>query len=275
MRDIKSALFKDGFSKKMIVFGLSWLALIIIYTWHLSSSPAGFSPVEAQSIALSINHHVLAHNALSLPHDILLYAANHFHHASLELTRLSSAILALIFIGCFFYVAKIWFGTMVAYVSTAIFALTPLVLLVGRSATSEILLLLPLAVSAAYFWAVRHPERQLVGLLLLTFVAAMTIYVPGGIFIILAGGIYSWPVLKEMFRKLTSTNIAVLGVLSLVLLVPLAYTFYANHLQLRPWVLVPSPLSSVSTELRHIASMAMGIFIHTTDHSNYQIGRLP
>ena len=125
------------------VLGSAWLrgaaatiisvaAQLFFLSYHLGSSPSGLSPTEA-SARSNAAVHAIANMPINAPFKVIQNGLIHIDPQSHFLLRFTSVIFAVIFLGCFFYLLKGWFGKSIAFLTTIILAFTPYFILAARS----------------------------------------------------------------------------------------------------------------------------------------------
>jgi len=267
------ARFKTSRQNTLAIFLA--VSLAVVYFWHLGTLTNGLSPAEARTRDLSHSLHLLYKNPLNAPHNILLYGLQRMDHNGAFAIRSVSVIFALIFIVCFYRIARSWFGTFIGSLGTILFAATPLLILVGRSATADIMYLTPLAVMAVYFWLSRTKGLSKIAYLCLIFVCALALYTPGVVWLLVAGAIAIRSNIRKMV-KISSAWINILGFLIFfATLTPLVLAFINQPSLLKSWALLPGHLPKIVAGLQSIGWMILAVFWQSNNHSNFQISKLP
>lgn len=253
----------------------TFASLILIYFWRLGSWVGGYSPAEAKTISLSHGLQSLLDNPINAPHNFFLYLLQKVNYTDPFLMRGVSAVLALIFIVCFYKIARSWFGPFIGWVSTLFMATTPLMILAGRSATADIMFLSPLAVAGIYFWITRSKEPSRLAYLALLIVSALALYTPGIVWLLILGVVVARSNLKKLIKAQPRWLNALGVLLGLLLLSPLGLTAVGQPQVILNLLMIPDSLPQVLTAIKTTAWMILGLFWQTGTHHDLQIDRLP
>jgi 4-amino-4-deoxy-L-arabinose transferase-like glycosyltransferase len=261
-------------SVKLVGFGIGFLIIIFgLYFWHLGSLTKGLSPAEVSSRSDSSNLSVIVNNPVNLPHKLLQYASQKVSSTNPFWQRFPSVLLMLVFLGCFFFVVKSWFGKTIAIYMTLLFASLPTVILLARSATPNILLLTPIAVLASYVWLTKTGSKNL-AFAIFCLLIGLTLYVPG-VFLFVLAAIIIWR--QEIAAEISDINIKIgtaAIVASLLIIIPLVWSIVKNIEVAKDLVFLSNTNFEVGETLSSIAWAFLGLFWRTRDHSNLILGRL-
>jgi len=264
---------KIEFSRRTLLGVLSTAFLALVYFWHLGSLTKGFSPAEATNISNSHSLHSLLNSPFNAPHNIFIYGLLKVHHAGIFGIRSVSAVFGLLFIFCFYKIARMWFGPFISWIATLTVATIPLVTLAARSATADIMYLAPIVPVALYFELShsKQPSKFLYCLLFLS--AALALYTLGVIWLAVIG---AW-LAKDGLKKIASnfsrwlSTLNMLG--SLIVLAPLIIAIARSWHLVEPLALIPN-FSHPLDLLKSIGWMGLGLIWKTGVHHDLQIGRL-
>lgn len=250
------------------------VALIFsLYLWHLGTLTKGISPAEASAGASSLSMQSILDNPVYAPHKILQFSVQEiFGHSALAL-RSVSAILAVLFVFCFFELVKSWFGKMIGSFATLLLATTPWFVLLARSGGPEISLLAPIFVLTSYYWLVRSKSRSAWLALLIS--GGLVVFLPGGLWLILFGLAIARRNLKQASGGLGPIQ-KVLGTFFVLgILIILVHAALKNPSSLKPLLLIPADWPSVIVSIKSIAWDFLALFWRTPLHTDFIIGRLP
>lgn len=255
---------------------LSAIVLFIFFTliWHLSSSLPGVSPQEAATINNAASLHSIYHNPVNAPYLLVDFVVHKLGLNSLVYYRLASVVFALIFTACFYKIARTWFGKFISTIASLMFATTPLVLLAARTATPEIMFLLPLLVAGLYFYVSKSDEIDL--MLVVAFIAAtaLCLYTPGMFWLILIGAYFVRRDLLEMAQSLSKKFLAGCLLLFVLIILPLILGSLDSPQILKTLALIPDHSLSLQTLKSSLWSI-VSVFWRSSDHNLLQVGRLP
>ncbi len=261
-------------NKKNAITLLTIIFFVVIFFWRLGSLVPGLSSAEAANITASHSLRSLYAHPIGAPHNILIWLIFKLNHVSATYTRAVSAGFGLAFTVCFYKIARSWFGPMIGWLTTLLFATTPLVILAARSATTSVMYLDPLALLAIYFWLARRAAPSNLGLILLGLATLTCFYTPGGIYVLVIATIFGRAELSQLLEKYPRLLKWVLALGFLVALAPLSLASHHDHQVIRTLLLVPAHARDYGTWLSHVGWMALAIFWRSGTHGELQLSRL-
>lgn len=256
----------------MAVFLLTTL-IFSFYFWRLGSLTSGLGPAEVDARTSSSSLKLILDNPVYAPHKISVFAVQKTFGSSALALRSVSAVLAIIFLFCFYQLVRMWFGKMIGFFSTMFLAAIPWFVLLARSGGSEILLFAPIAVLASYYWLLRSRSRSAWLALLIT--SGMVIYLPGGILLILLGAVFARRRLNQAAGNLGFLQKVLGTFILLITLAPLIYSGTMSPSVLKPLLLIPADWPSATVVAKSITWHVLALFWRTPVHADYIIGRLP
>src|SRR3990167_4507708 len=124
----------------------------LLFIWRLDY--LGLSNSETTAAGNSSSIKAIIDNPLYGPHKLIQYGLQNLFEFSAFSLRLTSVILAVLFIVCFYLISAKWLGKIIALAATIIFASLPWTIIFGRSGTPFILFLSPVLVLASYYWLI-------------------------------------------------------------------------------------------------------------------------
>lgn len=258
-------------SRSALILTISLALILLVFCWHLSS-PAP-SPAETASLHSARTAHQLLNNPVNAPHQLFEYLLQRSNHASLRLERFVSVAYFLIFIACFYYIARNWFGKFSARLGALLLAFTPLCMLVARSAGTDVMYLFPLTAVAGYMWFVRSKTMLNTKLVLLGGLAALALYEPGGPLFLLAGIIYVWPLLRKLVTVFNRKALAAAVIVFLILIAPLIAAIVKQPSLAKAILLVPAHVPTALDFLKWSAWQTLALPFKSGQHNYYQLGR--
>lgn len=261
----------------LVKYSLAVLAIgtlvFFLYFWRLGTLTTGLSPTELNARSSSSSLQLIAHNPVYAPHKISQYGVQKiFGHSAIAL-RSVSVVFAIIFIYCFYQLAKGWFGKLIGFFAAVFLATTPWLVLVARSAGPEILLLAPLVVLASYYWLIRLKTKPAWLALILS--SGLVIYLPGGFFLIILGLVFTRVKLRRAAQGMRFQEKIIGMILFLIFLAPIVYAVLQNYSSLKPLLLIPTDWPSILIATKSAGWDILAIFWHTPRHADFTIGRLP
>ena len=261
-------------ASSVFLYVLLTAILFFLLIHNLNTEPNGLSPAEQASKATSQSISKIINNPINAPHNLLAFGLRQAHLSWKVALRLSSAFFALIFIFSFYSVVRAWFGKTVGLLGTLFFAVTPLLLILGRQGSPEVMYVSVAAIMSAYLWSARSEKKDLsVSVLLIA--SALSLYTPGLIWWLLAGAIISRRKLAHIFSETSPAVITAMVLLGLLIIVPLGLAIAKDWTIVKPLALVPTHYDPIIRILKNTAWMILAIFVKTPYHSTFIIGRLP
>lgn len=266
---------RSNFEVVRIVVGFFLLAAFVFcfYFWRLGTLTSGLGPAEVAAGKSSLSLHSIANNPVYAPHKILQWGVQKiFGHGALAL-RSVSAVLAVLFLFCFFELVKGWFGKMIGFFGTLLLGATPWFVLLARSAGPEISLLAPIAFLASYYWIMRSSSGAAWLALLVS--SALVIYLPGGLLLILLGAIFAKKNIQNVAKGLGLGRNILLTLSLLIILAPIVYAGLKNPASLKPLLLIPADWPSALVGVKTMAWDVLALVWRTPVHADFLLGRLP
>lgn len=258
--------------RHFVLFAISAIVLLLIYFWHLGALP--LSGAEHSAVASAGSLHQIYNQPLNTPHKIIQYLFERFLSGTPFELRTVSVAYGLLFVLCFYLILKMWFGTFSAWLGALFFAGTPLLILTSRSATTSIMYLWPLVVIATYMKLVRWRGKLNLRLCFLSFLAAVSLYQPGGLLFLIIGAVYVWPGYSRALRTIPRKFITLAVVIFLAFLVPLILGLIHQPSIAKSLVLLPQHWPNALDILKNWGWSLIAFFIHSRVHHQLQLGRL-
>jgi hypothetical protein len=272
MLALKRRLPEFQIARSVMIYGGAFLILLLIFTWHLSGQTPGFSPAEAATRSAAKLSNIV-HGALFAPYKIVENILFHVSGGRIFFLRLTSVFFALFYCGCFFYVLKAWFGKPIAALATVLLAVTPLFLLASRTATPAIMFASPAAVMFSYSYLKRE-ESNFAWLVFITIIA-VSLYVPGMVWLILVAFISRLRQIAELLRENSILFNLGLIVYFMAALSPLAYSAATDSAVLRQWLLIPAQIPTAAQFGKDLLWAFASFFVKLRSHIDLSLSRLP
>ncbi|OGL34814.1 hypothetical protein A3F65_03800 [Candidatus Saccharibacteria bacterium RIFCSPHIGHO2_12_FULL_47_16b] len=245
----------------------------LLFIWRLDY--LGLSNSETTAAGNSSSIKAIIDNPLYGPHKLIQYGLQNLFEFSAFSLRLTSVILAVLFIVCFYLISAKWFGKIIALAATIIFASLPWTIIFGRSGTPFILFLSPVLVLASYYWLARTKNRVNIAWLVFCFIIAASLYIPGLIWLFLAALIVSRKILWFNVKRLSKLTFMGGFLLSVLILSPLIYSLVVSPNLLKSLALIPNDLPTVTDFLKNIGWSVLTLFVRAKEQMEFIIGRLP
>lgn len=272
MLALKLPRFK--FNRKFLVILAVVCLIYFTFFWRLGSLTTGISSTEVSTRLAGSSINSLIDNPINAPHSATVLAFQKIGVDSIFGLRLASVLMALLFIFCFYKISRMWFGNFVAWISTLMFASSPLVVLAARNAGPEVMYLLPVAIYATYSWLNKATKPSIYAFFCLSALVTISLYTPGMAWLVMLGVISVRSNLKLVFTSFPKLISFLPIVLALLIISPLTFEIYHAPSILSKLLLIPTNFEPVET-LRNIGWGFLAVFWHSLDHNVLQIGRLP
>jgi hypothetical protein len=245
---------------------------LILLTWRLGTIPP-MSRDEIIAAKASSSFSNILNNPIYLPHKLLQLAAHQLGNSPLTL-RLPSVIFGCVFFWAFFAVVRRWFGRTVATFGTLLFIATPWLFLNTRSATPQIMLLAPLALTALLLWF-RQKDDSSRSLLMIAFMTGLLLYAPGLIWFLIMIVVFWRHSLLENLEDIYASYKWLAGLLFLLALAPLIYGLFGSPWLIKQLFLVPDHWQSPLASLKSIGWSSLSLVWRAPYHVYASLGRLP
>jgi len=208
------------------------------------------------------------------PYFSLEHATFAIDHHSVLAFRLTSIIIGTISVGIVFWIVNQWHGYKIALLTAAVYATNLGFLILSRQAlvlTAQLLMIISLLMVMIILprW---HSWWSLATLII---IASGDLYLPGGIWLVLATLIICQKDIRQTFSHLSLYQKILLPLIQLLAIIPLAYrliSYYSNH-QLIHWL--GYNLSAPKEYFHNLASSVLDLFIHSNLTPNLSLGHQP
>jgi hypothetical protein len=251
-------------------------ALFLLYFWRLGTLTTGLGSTENDARHSSTQIHSIITQPANAPQKIIQYSFQAAGQSGAFWMRLSSVIFALILTACFYFLARAWFGKFIGALGTLLFATTPWLILLSRSATPGILLLAPVSILAAYVYLTRAQGRwRWPAWLWLMASIALALYVPGLAWLIVIGAVFSWRQIVGVIQNLPPLWLSSGILLFLVLIGPLGWAISKDWTVIKPLLLIPPTWPNNLEDLSTIGWSGLALIWRARQHMDLLIGRLP
>lgn len=265
---------RQALGKVSTLLGLGF-GVYFIYFWRLGSLTPGLSPAEATARQFSGSLRSIIDNPLNFPLHLLQYGLQSLGHHTAFFMRLPSVFFMLIFLGCFYYLVRNWFGRLVGLFGTLLLVGAPWLILIARSADDAILLLSPLVIIFLFLKYIRASKHT--GLILAIFACslAISLYIPGMIWFVVAGGLLQRRTLTAALKKHNLKTLLTSAGLSVLLIIPLLAAVIKNPSLGQQLLLIPDHWSGLIRSSKDIAWSGLALFWHSARHTDLIVNRLP
>jgi len=252
---------------------LALLIFGVIYTNNLQNvGPPNYAIESTQSLGIESGS-ALKDNILFAPHKIfgyLLLKLDISNAVSLRLVSVAAVLIALVL---FFLLIKQWFSWRVAVLSTALLATSSWVLLVGRFAAHESMMLVTLP-AFLYLGSLLKERKNDRLLPLLTFVSVSCLYVPGVWIIAIFGMAILAPNIRLAWRRQDRKGKTIWGLSGLIPLTPLVYGLL-NVSTLKVWLIGWTSGAGLEAFQNNIRYLPSQLFVNGIPNSTLWLFKTP
>ncbi|HLZ14861.1 MAG TPA: hypothetical protein VKQ34_02605 [Candidatus Saccharimonadales bacterium] len=272
---MRKASFLDLFSnwRPLAAIGGALVAGGALLWVRLAGPTGGYSANELATLQQSHSFLYIFHHPVNAPFTLavrlLQFAPG--HHQLLAV-RFAATLFGIACLAAFFLLVRTWHGLRTALFGTALFAASPWFLHTARLGTPEVLLFGVFILTSCGVW-LKRTANPLV--LLLCFVLATALlYVPGMVWIILAGVLWQWENIDRVFKKqLWAVSLG--GLVFLAALVPLGLGIYHSPALAKTMAGLPAAgWPQVWGVLHNLASVPLAIVVHAPFNPEHWLGRL-
>jgi hypothetical protein len=253
------------------------IALIVLYSFRLSSLTGGISRVEYTTAHTPIGWHGIWQQPLYLP---LLFLRSVifklFHTQSIALLRVPSIVFAILAVLAVAGVLKIWYGNRTALFGTVLFATASWTLHVARLASTDALYLsiVPLII-LSHALTQRYFRKSLVyfGTIIMW---CILLYVPGVVWFLIINKLLlrkelvaGWRLYGRWWQR---TIYVLLGIIWLPLLIR---SFIRHPNTIRIWLGLPEKFASFSHTVKQFLAVFVHLFVRGPQYPQLWLARTP
>jgi len=258
--------------KQCTLYAALLLGVGLLLGFRLHSLVPGFSPAEVSTLHAGTVHDILE-APVNAPYTLLVHGLSHLQPDSLVWGRAVSAAIGLVTVALFGGLVWYWQGKRNAILGMILFATSAWFLHTARWGTPDVLLFFIVALTACYVWLQRTSSSWalLVGFVLV----ALSLYIPGMIWFVIAGVAWRWRLVDDACKK-NLWAVTAGGVLLLALATPLGLAIHRHPdiikavagMPLTGW---PNPFDV----LHNLAAIPVHLFIHGPIAPERWLGDVP
>jgi hypothetical protein len=247
---------------------------IALLSFRLGTLTPNLSQPEVESRTASRSVRTMASNPLHIHQktgQYLMQKAGQTHPAAM---RLPSVIVALAVVVAMYALLKLWYTRRIALLGSLLVITSSWFLHAARLAAPDINYMIPFVFAIGAVLLVKK-RLSLIGSVLLAFFAATLIYVPGMIWLLLAGILWQRRTIKHSIKRLTLQWRASLGIACLLCLLPLVWAFSQHPNLILTWLGLPETIPSFTAYVRNFIDIPIRLFIKNEVNPVYGLGQLP
>lgn len=238
------------------------------------------SSLEVATAQTSGSWHAIITNPIGAPYTVLAKLLHLPGNRTITGLRLVSSLYALIAIGLFYIVARMWHSQRVALLASWLFVSSAWFLHVGRLASPDILWLDAILLIVVLLTPNKHGRQSFLALPSTLLGLAITLYVPGAIWLVVAGCIMQRKNFNDAWQATTSLYLRIVSIGATVLiLIPLLYGFVQQPALLRSWLGLSSDLSFDRSGLllvgKRLLSVPSNLLVYSHFDAVHWLGHLP
>lgn len=267
-------VFRGMWRPILIVISAGLILYMVLFS-QLGSLVPGIHISEAEAYQSSLNLQSIIENPVNAPHKLLQLSLMKVGEVGALWLRATSAIFGVLSVVLFFYLLQRWHTTRVAFLGTVLFATSSSVLHTARLGTPDILLLLGVLGLLALGVRLERERPGSTGLLLTSGVFGILIYVPGFIWLILAGLIWKRRKVSNIISRVPWLSRIGIAILLIILLAPLGYAVYRDLGVFREILGLPAEFLTPIEMLKNLIKAPLSFFIFSPENPVRSLGRLP
>ncbi len=251
-------------------------ALVVLFgalAWfRLGTLVGGYSPDEIATLQASMSFRHIIEQPLNAPFLILGRLLLLLGHDTAFWMRAAASVFGLLTLTVFYWLVRYWHGERSAVLGTILFGCSAWFLHTTRLGTPDVVLFSLIALVAGAIW-LRRTENPIV-LILMTLVGTLLVYMPGMVWLILAGIIWQWRTILTLSKRYVPL-VAGCAVGALALLVPLVMAIIRTpHLALSIAGL-PQGWPPLLESVRHLATIPLNLLVRGPLDPAHWLARLP
>lgn len=248
------------------------LVLLAVYGFRLNGLTGGLSPIEKSYVASTSFIRDVLSQSVFLPHKFLSFIAANLSDKN-QFARVPSVLFAVISIICFYALMARWYTRRIALMTTLLFITSSWTLTIGRQALPTISYLGWLPILALLYWTVSEGKHKL-AVLFWAFTISLAFYVPGLLWFVVVLATSQRKRLQSLIISTPGWQIAIAGVLSLILLVPFFYSMVQSPLSALASLGLPTTMEQITSAPYRLLQIFIQVFIYSSANAVFHLGHL-
>jgi 4-amino-4-deoxy-L-arabinose transferase-like glycosyltransferase len=259
--------------KELLAIPFLVASFFFLYVWRLGTLVPGLSKNEDTARIASGSLHNLLNNPFYAPHKAIQYFFQILDYHGAFWMRSVSVFFVLVFLVSLYLLLKLWFSRFIAIAGTLLFATTPWVIILARSATPDIMLLSPILLIFSYVFLSRTTTKVLISWFLFIIAVALSLYTPGMIWFILIALIFGNKRIIKTFLKVKGLY-SIAGIIVLfLLLLPLGYALARHPSLFKELLGLPQSFPGLSSTIESGVRASSSLFVKLQQDTDYTIGQ--
>lgn len=261
---------------EILVILTGFLLLFLLLWFRLGSLTFGNgAAAELTSREAASSWQSILANPLNAPYSAIQRIVMMTGHDGITSMRLVTTLWAIAAMVLFYIVARQWHSTRVAGIATWLFITSSWFLHTARLATPEILWLVGVLALVVVFTPAKSDIRNRYILPLQTIVLGLLLYVPGMVWLVLAGLILQRYRLKEAWTASTALVRASSLLIGAALIAPLGWAMYRAPGLAKQWIGFSPQLSTPLEMAQNFMSVPINLFARGPLDPVRWLGELP
>lgn len=255
------------------LFVIGGIIVALLFSYRIGSLVPGVSAPERVSRDSSLGLKVIADNPINAPYKVARLAVR-FVHDSMAAERLVSGVTAGLSVVLFFLIVRHFCGRLAAWLATMMYATSTSLLMYGRLATPNVMLLMLLALVACGY-RLRFSKHRLRSWLYTAVIFGLALYVPGMVYFIIAGIIWQYRAVRRDHEWPRPALMATCVAIVLLLITPLIIGFVRTPSLWHEYFGIPSTLPNVWDFIKSFLAVPFGAIFLAPENPLYRLGRQP
>ena len=265
-----------------ILFTVVGICLLSFLLWFRLGSLTGgkAAAIELQTKAAAASWQAIILNPLNAPYKILQKIVIASGHSGITSLRLISTFFGLAAVCLFYFVARQWHSMRVALLASWLFISSAWFLHIARLGSPDILLLTAILAVIVVLSPNRRGRQSALALPSTLLILSVVLYVPGMVWLVLAGGIVQRKNIVEAWKASPQNLIRIVSVgASAVLVIPLIYALVKTPYLLKDWIgyQIAGPVGThiLVSMFHNVANAASSFVYQSSFNASYWLGNQP
>ena len=253
------------------------LGIALLLFMSLETLLPGYAQVEVETARSARSFEAIADNPVNAPYKLLVLGVSEIIGDPLLATRISTAAVGAMCMVLFYVIIRKVHSKRIAFLATVLFATSAWFLHAARLGTPDIMLVFSiLAFTLSGYWLVRNGRRSVYSVIAILAVA-ISIFVPGMLWFILAGLLVRRG--KDILvvrRHVAAWQLGLLVFLIIALVIaPLAWAIIRDPKIALALLGLPSVVPDAVEFLKNLATIPISLFIAAPQDPVTWLGHLP
>lgn len=250
------------------------LALVIgLMGWKLNTLTPGLSEPEVMTYQSANRLSAIVDNSVNAPYKFAVFLSTRMLDSTLGL-RVVGAIVGIVTILMFYWLAQRILNSFNASLTTAMFATSTLFLQTTRHAETNVMLLM-LFILVAVGAFIRFGKKPEIGWITASVAIGLSLYVPALIYFVLAGAAWQFRHVRHSFENLESKYIIICAAIFSVLATPLVVSLIREPSLYDQFLGIPEVWPSWVEAGKRAGRSFLSLFVYSQQDPVHWLGRQP